>query len=215
MLLPLLSSSPNIHPAFAPAPLHGTLPTGIPEIDELTGGGIPRATMTEVYGSTSSGRISLMFSLLRQATQQGECCALVDVQDTFDPQSAAAVGIQLAYVLWVRCGGNVEHALKAADLLIRAGGFGVVIMDLTGTPYRISRRIPLTSWFRLRHGAGQSGAALIVTGQDIHASSCSRLQIELRQERGIWSGKLLRGMVTVAGLRKRNQASVASFHIVR
>jgi len=117
-------------PRFCACPLHGTLPTGIPEIDELTGGGIPRATMTEVYGSTSSGRISLMFSLLRQATQQGECCALVDVQDTFDPQSAAAVGIQLAYVLWVRCGGNVEHALKAADLLIRAGGFGVVIMDL-------------------------------------------------------------------------------------
>lgn len=140
---------------------------------------------------------------------------VMDVEDTFDPQSAAAAGIQLTRLLWVRCGGNVEHALKAADLLIRAGGFGVVVMDLTGTPYRISRRIPLTSWFRLRHGAGQSGAALIVIAEDIHAGSCSRLQIELRQEQGIWSGRLLRGMTALAGLRKRNQAGAVSFRIAR
>jgi hypothetical protein len=138
---------------------------------------------------------------------------MVDVQDTFDPQSAAAFDIQLTHLLWVRCGGNVEHALKATDLLIRAGGFGMVILDLTGAPYASSRRIPLTSWFRLRHGAGQSGAALIVTAQDIHAGSCSQLQIELRQDQAIWSGKLLRGMIALAGLRKRSQMRMASFRI--
>jgi len=55
--------------------------------------------MTEIYGSPSSGRTSLMFSLLRQATQRGEFCVVVDVQDTFDPQSAAAVGIELKRLL--------------------------------------------------------------------------------------------------------------------
>lgn len=212
MSAPALSSFPSFtsHPAIS----RGTIPAGIAAVDELTGG-IPRAAMTEIFGRPSSGRTTLMMSLLSRATQQGESCVVVDVQDTFDPQSAAAFGIQLTHLLWVRCGGNLEHALKATDLLIRAGGFGMVILDLTGAPYASSRRIPLTSWFRLRHGAGQSGAALIVTAQDIHTGSCSQLQIELRQDQAIWSGKLLRGMIALAGLRKRNQMRTASFRIAR
>ena len=109
----------------------------------------------------------------------------------------------------------MEHALKSTDLLIRAGGFGVVVLDLSGTPDWMTRRISLTSWFRLRHGAEQSGAALVVTGEQIQTSSCSRVQLEVRQEQSLWSAKLLRGIAASAWLRKRNQVRAASFHVAR
>jgi len=200
-------------PEDAPA-LREPLSTGCKTVDEISGG-IPRATLTEIAGNASSGRTGLMWSLLRQATGAGEFCVLVDVQDTFDPASAANAGIQLARLLWVRCSGNLEHALKATDLLTRAGGFGAVVLDLSGTPDRITRRMPVASWFRLRHGAEQSGTALVVISEQIQAGSCSRVQIEIRQERCLWSAKLLGGIAASAGLRKRSHARTASFVVSR
>jgi hypothetical protein len=203
--LRVLSPSPRLTPK--------PLSTGAASIDDMTGGGIPRATLTEICGKVSSGRTSLLFSILRCGTEQGEFCVLVDAQNMFDPASAAVAGIQLNRLLWVRCSGNLDHALKATDLLIRAGGFGVVALDLSGTPDRITRRISLTSWFRLRHGAEHSGAALVVIGEQIHASSCSKLQLEVRQEQAVWSNKLLRGIAALAELRKRSHVRAVPFHI--
>ena len=214
----MLSALPKLLPRLTvvePAPA-GRPPfsTGCPAVDEISGG-IPRATLTEVVGSPSSGRTGLMLSLLCQATMRGEFCVLVDVQDAFDPALAVAAGVELVRLLWVRCGGNLEHALKATDLLTRAGGFGVVVLDLSGSPDRITRRIPVASWFRLRHGAEHSGAALVVVSDRIQAGSCSRVQLEIRREKSLWSAKLLRGIAASAALRKRNQARTASFLAAR
>src|SRR5205085_9631057 len=106
-------------------------------------------------------------------------CALVDVSDAFDPQSATAAGIHFKNLLWVRCdleksppqrlpstslraGSDTERtnrkiqfdcldqALKATDLLLQSGGFGLVAIDLGDVPVQVARRIPLTSWFRFR-----------------------------------------------------------------
>ena len=64
------------------------IPTGIPAIDKLTEGGIPRGTLTEICGAESTGRTALVFALLGQATQRGECCAWIDTAGAFDPVSA-------------------------------------------------------------------------------------------------------------------------------
>ena len=74
-----------------------TLPSGIPQID------LPRGCLTEIVGPASSGRTSLLLSLLAQATARQEACALMDASDAFDPESAIAVGIDLKRLLWVRC----------------------------------------------------------------------------------------------------------------
>lgn len=124
-----------------------TLPTGIPSLDQ-TLGGIPRGAFTEICGGACSGRTSLLLTLLAQATTQLEACALIDATDSFDPASAAAAGVQLDRLLWVRCGGDVLHALTAADWLLHAGGFGVVALDLADLPTAQVRRISLTSWYR-------------------------------------------------------------------
>jgi hypothetical protein len=105
------------------------LPAGIPSFDAAFGG-IPRGCVTDVFGPASSGRTSLMLALVAQATAHEEFCAVVDAGDAFDPASAAAAGVALERLLWIRCGGNAEHALKATDLLLQAGGFGLVAMDL-------------------------------------------------------------------------------------
>ena len=79
-----------------------TAPTGISEIDALTGG-LPRGALTEIFGPASSGRTSLLLSALAQATRRQEVCALVDASDAFHPEFAAAAGADLSRLLWVRC----------------------------------------------------------------------------------------------------------------
>jgi hypothetical protein len=48
-------------------------------------------------------------------------------------------------MLWIRCRNNAEHALRAGDLLVQAGGFGMIVIDLAGVPVRDARRISLAS----------------------------------------------------------------------
>ena len=114
-------------------------------------------------------------------------------------------GIQLPHLLWVRCGGSAEKALKAADLVIQAGGFGVVALDLAGVPARDGRRISLASWFRLRHAVEKTPTALILIGEERYAASCSTLQIENRSTGFVITGDLLQGLAVdaVIGPRKR------------
>src|SRR5271169_1333015 len=77
--------------------------SGIPQLDLLTGG-LPRGCLTEICGTASSGRTSVLLFALARATARGEVCALVDASDAFDPSSAAAAGMEMSRLLWVRCG---------------------------------------------------------------------------------------------------------------
>ena len=191
------------------------IPTGIEVIDRLTDGGIPRGNLSEICGPESSGRTALVFAILGQATRRGECCAWIDAAGVFDPASAAEVGVDLERVLWVNCGGNAEHALKAVDLLIQAGGFGLVVLDLGDTPDKEARRIPLASWFRLRHAAERTGAALVAVERQVNARSCSALQVEMRRKGPVWVGKLLRGLTTQAESQRLYRVRTAEFTAVR
>lgn len=191
------------------------IPTGIPAIDQLTDGGIPRGTLTEICGTESTGRTALVFALLSQATRRGECCAWIDTAGAFDPVSAVEAGVDLDRVLWVNCGGNAQHALKSTDLLIQAGGFGLVVLDMADTADAITRRIPLASWFRLRHAAERTGAALVAVERQINARSCSTLQLELRLNKPLWIGKLLRGMMARIMTQQYYRSQSAEFSAVR
>jgi recombination protein RecA len=93
----------------------------------------------------------------------------------FDPVLAVEAGVDLDRVLWVNCGGNAQHALKSTDLLIQAGGFGLVVLDMADTADAITRRIPLASWFRLRHAAERTGAALVAVERQIKRAVLFRI----------------------------------------
>jgi hypothetical protein len=190
-----------------------TICTGIAEIDNATGG-IPRGSLTEIFGLASSGRTGLFLSILAAATCRDESCALVDAEDAFDPASAAAAGVRLERLLWIRCNHNAEHALKATDLLIQGGGFGVVAMDLGDTPPAIARRISLTSWFRLRRAVEHTPTALLSIARQSNAKTCASLMLECARETATWSGargssRLLRG-ISIQVTRRKPSGSEAA-----
>ena len=93
-------------------------------------------------------------------------------------------------IMVIRHGEKPPDALQVTDLLIQAGGFGLVVLDLGDTPPETARRIPLASWFRLRHAAERTGAALLALGLQVNARSCSALQIEMRRRETRWRGLL-------------------------
>ncbi len=90
-------------------PTPETASSGIPQVDAMTGG-LPRGCLTEFCGPDSSGRTSLLLSALGAATRREEICTLIDVSDAFDPHSAAAAGVNLERLLWVRCGANPQSS---------------------------------------------------------------------------------------------------------
>lgn len=79
-------------------------PTGVRELDELLEGGLPVGAISELVGLESSGRTAIALSFLSGLTDAGKVCAWIDVADTLSPESAAAAGVNLSRVLWVRCG---------------------------------------------------------------------------------------------------------------
>jgi recombination protein RecA len=195
-----------------------TASTGIAEIDAAIGGGLPRGCLTEIFGPPSSGRASLLASILAQATARQETCALVDAEDAFDPASAASAGVALERLIWVRCGHNAEHALKAADLLIQGGGFGVVALDIGDTPPETARRISLTSWFRLRRAVEHTPTVLVAVARQSNARTCASLTLECARERVDWSGacftsRLLRGVRVRATSTYRRKACSPAFTV--
>lgn len=167
-------------------PPNEMMPAGIPEVDRLSGG-IPRGAISEILGPVSSGRTTLLHSVLAASTASQEICALVDASDSFDATSASAAGIALDQLLWIRCGSNIDHAIKATDLLLQSGGFGLVALDLGDVPAQQSRRIQISRWFRFRKAIENTPTALVVISRDPNARSCASLVLELSREGEQWS----------------------------
>ena len=188
--------------------------SGIAQLDALTGG-LPRGCLTEICGVGSSGRTSVLLFALARATQRGEVCALVDPCDAFDPASAAATGMEMSRLLWVRCGkspslqgmpsgipqaaGNgsgfrhwklrLAQMLKVTDLLLHSSGFGMIAVDLGDIPVESARRIPLASWFRFRRAIEHTPTAMLVLEQQPIAGSCSSVLLKISGVKSQRSGK--------------------------
>ncbi|HZL96465.1 MAG TPA: hypothetical protein VFB99_22615, partial [Vicinamibacterales bacterium] len=170
------------------------LPMDVPLVDACLRGGLPRGQLSEFSGPGSCGRMTLLLQLMSAATQRGEIVALIDTCDRLDVTSAAAAGVDLDRMLWVRGSGvgsrdsgfgsrgpgsgirdsglgirdsgfgirgsgfetrdqrpgtgdwglgtAVDRALKALNLVLQAGGFSLVAIDLADVaPVRL-RQIP-------------------------------------------------------------------------
>jgi recombination protein RecA len=270
----------RIPSALTPAPkvIRPVAPTGVPSVDTLLEGGLPVGAITEMVGPESSGRTSLALSFVAGLTRQGHVGAWIDVSNMLDPESAAAAGIDLARLLWVRCGvaapaeapamyrfalpekylipepaihglhgggcgghprnetkglaeavtgllrpealaprcaepqrrvrperetfdppappvqpvrsrmragkpwPRMEQALRATDLLLQAGGFSVVVLDMGSLAPEYVARVPLATWFRYRAAAERTQASVLLLTQ--HACAKSSGELLLRFEPG-------------------------------
>ena len=147
--------------------------SGIPALDRLLGGGWPRAALCELTGRRSSGRTSILYAALARALAAGEAAALVDVGGGLDPRYALAAGVALSRLLWVRCAADL--AAKAADLVLGAGGFDLIALDLGDE----RPRLPAAGWIRFKHGAEKQGTTLLVAAPARAAGSCAAAVVEL------------------------------------
>lgn len=192
--------------ALTPQPrtFRDTAPTGIPQIDALLNGGLPVGAISELTGPESSGRTSLALAFLAEITREPRVCAWVDAYDAFDAESAAAAGLSLRQLLWVRCKPRnptprnrnstrpnsfrpnalapslhmLDQALRATDLLLQAGGFSALVLDLASTPPEHGYRIPLATWFRFRQAADRTRCSLLILAQEPLAQSSAAVVLE-------------------------------------
>lgn len=196
--------------ALSPAPRTSleTAHTGIDQVDQLLNGGLPIGAISEITGPACSGRTSLALAFLAARTQEDRVCAWVDVNDALDSESAAANGVALRQLLWVRCThsaagtrlfshpdySRLDQALRATDLLLQAGGFSAIVLDLGSTATAPGKRIPLATWFRFRQAADRTRCSLLVLAQQTLAQSSAALVLECMPLNALSAGTtVLRG----------------------
>ncbi len=268
----------RIPSALTPVPrvIRPTAPTGIAALDKALGGGFPLGAISELAGPECSGRTSLALSFIAGFTSAGQVCAWVDVSDTLHPESAAAAGVDLSRLLWIRCGpaaeklvlpgwgdeqrqgkiqesrsgqsqkkvsisvtnsptnqnfaprcaepqrtvrkksreapakvpvrsgepqalppaprtlypasqfqtsnsprkkswSRLDQALRATDLLVQAGGFAAIVLDMGSVAPEFALRVPLATWFRYRAAAERTQASMILLTQQACTKSSAAL----------------------------------------
>jgi hypothetical protein len=236
------------------------LPMDVPLVDACLRGGLPRGQLSEFSGPGSCGRMTLLLQLMSAATQRGEIVALIDTCDRLDVASAAAAGVDLDRMLWVRGSGvgirdsglgtrgpgsgirdtgfgirgsgfetrdqrpgtgdwglgtAVDRALKALNLVLQAGGFSLVAIDLADVPPVRLRQIPFTTWPRVQRVIEGSDTACVLLTPEPLARSAGGLTLSL-SGRSTWAGvsdrsRLLQGVdlrVRVVSPRKRIDGDV-------
>jgi recombination protein RecA len=251
-------------------------PTGIREIDALLQGGFPAGAISEIVGQECSGRTSLALAFVAGMTQEGKVCAWVDVSDTLHPESAAALGVDLSRLLWIRCGvlpgtvpqspqrglrtvgkpykgksdlpqgggghprmeskglsaavsdllgsavtaprcaeslrkprpeprqagpqltpfptsalntgpkrklwSRLEQGLRVSDLLLQAGGFSCIVLDMGSLPAEYALRVPPATWFRFRGAAERLQANVLLLTQYPCSRNSAGLVLRLNPE---------------------------------
>jgi hypothetical protein len=203
------------------------MPMDVSALDTCLHGGLPRGQLSELAGPRSSGRMTLFLHMVAAATARGEIAAFVDTLDRLDVASAAAAGVELSRLLWIRgqdirdpgfgirdqrhgsgLGSRVpepesriDRALKALNLVLQAGGFGVVAIDLADVPPAALRQIPFTTWLRVQRAIEGSDTACVLLTSEPLARSAGGLTVSLTG-RTTWAGTSDRGR-RLAGIDMR------------
>jgi hypothetical protein len=139
-----------------------------------------------------------LLASLARALAAGETVALIDAYATLDPRGAAACGVALPRLLWIRSAG--VNALKAADLVVAAGGVDLVAVDLGES----ASRAPSASWIRLKHGAERQGTTIVVATPARVVGAFAAAAVELSTSTpAFWEGASPEGPPLFDGFRVR------------
>ncbi len=180
------------------------LSCGLTLIDHLLGGGIVRGRIGEIVGPVGAGKTSLAACFVASATRHGETAAWIDAADSFDPATVAAAGADLARVLWsaprinsaspvaqfarlekspARYTAPGWNVIRAAELVMEAGGFGLVVIDFGN----FARAIPPSAALRVARIAERTGAAVIVLATHRMCGTFAAQSLTLSRERACFS----------------------------
>ena len=209
------------------------VPFEVQSLDAYLHGGLPAGQLSEVVGSQSSGRTTVVWRWMAAATRRGDTVALVDTFDRFDPESAAACGIDLERLLWIRgqaiskTGGavdpvwlpgvrtvdgpgtmverTVDRALKALNLVLQSGVCPVVVIDMADVPQTALRRIPYTTWLRIQRVIEGSDTTCVLVAPEPLARSAGGVTLSMQTP-----GRTTPAVVTGPTRRSVAEASVTT-----
>lgn len=176
------------------------LPSGISQFDALLDGGVVCGRISELIGPIGAGKTSLAMAFAAQATQT-QAVAWIETGDSLDPASATAAGIRNDRLLWVSCrpaaaSGAIAFdedekrrrkqgataCLKAAEWILSADGFGLLIIDFGAVHF-----IPSSAALRLARAAERSGAAILILAQARLCGTFAALSLSLNRRRPCFS----------------------------
>lgn len=157
---------------------------GLANLDSALHGGLPSGKLVEVIGQT--GKMSLALRALAGATRRGELVGFIDAADALDPRAAQQLGVELARVLWIRVKSG-KDGLKALDLLLGAGGFGLIVLYLagvTGPAAALTRTDQV--WPRLTQRSEKSGTTVLVAADRPAAGSFAAVTLRCEEGHAVW-----------------------------
>lgn len=150
------------------------LGTGFPLLDQLLGGGFPRARLCEVSGPWSSGKTALLLGTAAQITGRRQLCAYVDGRGELYPPAAAALGVDLDRLLVVRP--PARDVARAGEIVARSTAFPLVILDLGD-----DQRIEDAAAGRLR-AAAASGSAIVALSSRPGGLAAAGIKLEVQAQ---------------------------------
>jgi len=100
-------------------------PTGLPALDAALGGGIPRGRITELTGPLAVGKTALLRPVVARVLTTGAWVAWIDAGRTLTPAPWADLGERFVVIRLP----DAKRAAWTADLLLRSGVFGLVVLD--------------------------------------------------------------------------------------
>tara|TARA_R110000824_G_scaffold161643_2_gene336971 strand:- start:8892 stop:9839 length:948 start_codon:yes stop_codon:yes gene_type:complete len=107
------------------------IPFGIPALDKLTGGGIPKKRMTIMYGPTNVGKSYLASQVVANVQREGGTAAWIDTELSWDAEWVEKCGIDSERMM-VSQPTSGEEALGTAKELMRAGVDIIVLDSIAG-----------------------------------------------------------------------------------
>ncbi len=158
------------------APARPRIGTGLAALDEILDGGFPCGAVTEVVGGASSGKTTLVQAALAAVTSAGALAAYIDLPNALDPAHAAAAGVRLSHLLWVRPP-DARTAFRAAEHVLSAGGFRLVLLDCGGPA--VVPEVSAALRLRLTRAARRTEAAVLVLGDRRLVGSFAPLCLEI------------------------------------
>lgn len=195
-----------------PLPTEPPASTGVAALDALLEGGLARGQISEISGALSSGCTAAAMAMVAAATRRGEATAYIDATDNFHPPTAEQAGVDLDRLLLVRCQWPRE-AWDAVNLVVSAGGFGLIVLDLMGTrSRRFLQEWQMRPWLKLQHSIANTQTTLLVAaphkGIAAHAAVA---RVEFRRKEARWRGRpgvsfVLGGMQVEAALAYQRHA---------
>lgn len=154
-----------------------TISTGIPQLDAITGGGIPRGRIVEIHGDADSGKTALALHLARQLPGP---MLYVDADHGLSPYILSGAE---GYLLDA---GTMENTLDACAAAARNGAFGSIVIDTVAalpTNEDMNNRFTDGFWGQCERQAKIMSKALPILAGPLRRTGCTLILVNQLRER--------------------------------